>query len=272
MEYAVFSRRRFTGSLRGLPYHARLAWDVVLYEAEKLRGKAHLPPIDFATMAGITIPEAREALELYQQPDPDSATEDQDGRRLVPVPGEPHWYTIVAWEAHLKERKAFFNRLRQQRWYAKSKDESEDDLTQPNADCSNLTKEPEVKTGSNLSSPKKETLGSKTSSARAHETMPDDDAERKLIRDVLRITAPKMRKIELRNIDNWRADAKAAGRDAWWICAAFIDANGSLKEAKSPAYATTMLKQRHEDEWDCPNPRQSVEVTLRHFGERADSS
>jgi hypothetical protein len=56
--------------------------------------------------------------------------------------------------------------------------------------------------GSNLSSPKKETLGSKTSSARARETMPDDDAERKLIRDVLRITAPKMRKIELRNIDN----------------------------------------------------------------------
>jgi hypothetical protein len=166
MEYSVFSRRRFVGSLTTLPYAARLAWDIVLYEADKLRGRVFLPPFDLANAAVITIDEARDALAKFQEPDPNSATEAEDGRRLLPIEGEPHWYKVVTWEEHEKERKAYFNRLRQQRWYAKHAEKQEpNDLTQPNATKRDLTKEPEpepeVKTASKLSSHKKEEKGSK---------------------------------------------------------------------------------------------------------------
>lgn len=152
-EYTVFSRRYFTGTISDLPYAARLAWGVILFEAEKLRGRVKLPVRDLAKMASITTAEAADALRRFMEPDEFSSSKEYEGRRLLPVEGEEDWYTVATWDKHMKERQAFFNRLRQQRHYERTKK----NLTQPNDDSRDLTKEPEPKptvknpTGSKIS-------------------------------------------------------------------------------------------------------------------------
>lgn len=114
-QYTVLSDRLLTGTISDLPPTVRLAWIAILFEAEKLRGRAKLPVRDLAKRASISTEEAREALRLLQQPDPDSSSKAHEGRRLVPVDGEEDWYIITTWEKHAEEREVFFNRLRQQR-------------------------------------------------------------------------------------------------------------------------------------------------------------
>lgn len=143
VEFAVFNRRIYTGTVSILPYASRLAWGVVLFEAEKLRGKAKLPVYDLARMAAITVDEAAEALRLFQEPDAHSSSKVEEGRRLRPVYGEEDWYEIINWQKHLDERDVFFNRLRQQRF----KDKARLQVTPSNAGNANkrsVTKEPKL--------------------------------------------------------------------------------------------------------------------------------
>lgn len=114
-DYVVISKRVLTGTIRDLPYATRLAWNSILFEAERLRGKVKLPVADLAYMAHITRAEAAEALRAFQEPDPWSSSKEQEGRRLVPIPGEEDWYQLVTWAKHREERELYFNRLRQQR-------------------------------------------------------------------------------------------------------------------------------------------------------------
>jgi hypothetical protein len=119
MEYAVLSRRILTGTVSDLPATARIAWITILFEAERLRGRVKLPLRDLAKMASITTAEAAEAMELFLSPDPLSSSKEYDGRRLLPIEGEPDWYTVATWEKHAEERATFFARLRKQRQRAK---------------------------------------------------------------------------------------------------------------------------------------------------------
>lgn len=121
-EYTVFSRGIYSGTIAALPYAARLAWGVVLFEAEKLRGKVRLPVYDLAQWAHITIEEAQDALARFQEEDPLSGSEEEGGRRLVPIEGEKNWYQVVTWEKHVRERQRYFATLRKQRQRARDKD------------------------------------------------------------------------------------------------------------------------------------------------------
>ena len=107
-EYTVIERSILTGTISDLPYSARLAWTAVLFEAEAGRGRVKLPPRELARMAAITPEEALDALEMFQRPDPLSASKDCAGVRLMAIPGEPNWYQAVTWERHEKERAAYF--------------------------------------------------------------------------------------------------------------------------------------------------------------------
>lgn len=122
VEFAVFNRRIYTGTISTMPYATRLAWGVVLFEAEKLRGKVKLPVYDLSRWACITVEEAADALEQFQAADAYSSSKADDGRRLRPVDGEEDWYELINWEKHAEERAAYFNRLRQQRHKAKQKE------------------------------------------------------------------------------------------------------------------------------------------------------
>jgi hypothetical protein len=122
VEFIVTSRRVLSGSLADLPYFARLAWEAVRFEAERLRGRVKLPVRDLAGWATITKEEAAEALRLFQAPDPYSSSKEEGGRRLIPVAGEDDWYIVVTWGKHAAEREIYFNRLRQQRFKAKNRD------------------------------------------------------------------------------------------------------------------------------------------------------
>lgn len=120
-EYAVISRRVLTGTISDYSPAVRVAWLVILFEAEKLRGRVKLPVRDLAKMASITTQEAADALAIFQQPDQFSSSKELDGRRLEAIPEEEDWYQVVTWEKHAAERAAFFNRLRQQRHRTKRK-------------------------------------------------------------------------------------------------------------------------------------------------------
>lgn len=135
-DYIVVSDRILTGTISDLPATARLAWLAILFKADKLRGRVKLPVRDLAKMASISTPEAAEALQLFLSPDPYSSSKELDGRRLLPVDGENDWYDLVTWEAHAKERKAFFNRLRQQK--ARNKKEAEKERNAEQLDSEQL--------------------------------------------------------------------------------------------------------------------------------------
>lgn len=145
MEFIVVSRRVLTGTIADLPYHARLAWQAVMFEADKLRGRVKLPIRDLAGWAAITKEEAAESLQLFQAEDPYSSSKEERGRRLIPVAGEDDWYTVVTWEKHAAERKIFFNRLRQQRFKDKNRDSRVSEIKRYRVMHSNdpVTKEPE---------------------------------------------------------------------------------------------------------------------------------
>jgi hypothetical protein len=67
----------------------RCVWIAMLAIKDKdgnIRGNA----ATIARIANVRIESAREALEKFQQPDPDSNTPDKDGRRIEPVPGGWH--------------------------------------------------------------------------------------------------------------------------------------------------------------------------------------
>jgi len=44
----------------------------------------------FASLARVTIEEMRRAVEILSSPDPDSRTPDEEGRRILPIPGGWH--------------------------------------------------------------------------------------------------------------------------------------------------------------------------------------
>src|SRR5690349_13238591 len=123
MNYAVLSDRILTGTIADLSPTTRLAWIAILFEAEKLRGKVKLPVRDLAKRASISNEEAAEALRVLQEPDPLSSSPEHEGRRLLPVAGEPNWYTIATWERHADERERYFHRLRQQRYDSRKRGE-----------------------------------------------------------------------------------------------------------------------------------------------------
>ena len=114
-DYVVISKRVLTGTMGDLPATAWRAWIAVLFEAEKLDGKVKLPVRDLARLASITIPEAAEALLLFQEPDEYSNSRVHEGRRLLPIEGEENWYMLATWDKHQDEKKRYFARLRQQR-------------------------------------------------------------------------------------------------------------------------------------------------------------
>jgi len=120
-DYIVVSDRIFTGTISDLPESARLAWILILFKAEKLRGRVKLPVRDLAKMASISTDDAAAALQFFLSPDKHSSSKEHDGRRLLPVEGETDWYEVATWEKHAEERAAYFNRLRQQRHKAKQK-------------------------------------------------------------------------------------------------------------------------------------------------------
>lgn len=120
-EYTVLSRQFFKGTIADLPMSARLAWLVVLFEAERERGRVKLPLRALANDAKISVPEAAEALRIFQEPDPYSSSKAMDGRRLIAIEDEEDWYSVVNWEKHAAEREKFFARVRQQRRRAEAK-------------------------------------------------------------------------------------------------------------------------------------------------------
>lgn len=117
--YTVISDGILTGTIADLSPTTRLAWLAVLFEAEKLRGRVKLPIRVLAKRASISNEEAAEALRVFQEPDPLSSSQMNEGRRLIPIPGQEGWYEVVTWEKHAEERQRYFATLRQQRHRAK---------------------------------------------------------------------------------------------------------------------------------------------------------
>lgn len=240
-EYTVFSRRILTGTISDLPYPARLAWTAILFEAERLRGRVKLPVRDLAKMASITTAEAADALRRFREPDEFSSSKEHEGRRLLPIDGEEDWYTVVTWEKHEKERQAFFNRLRQQRFREKQRaqddDVTDDEKVTPSNEASqNVTKESEPEPKINL--------------PLENRAMPVQQNDVGLIL------------VALEALDGFtpptggRAAKWAAEYGAAWICAVVEDVGASL-DGKTANYLQSVLRDRKARGWQPKRASQS---------------
>lgn len=122
-QYIVISDGLLSGTISDHPSFVTRAWLAILFDAEKLRGRTHMPVRVLAKRASITNDEALEALRILQEPDPLSSSQAHEGRRLLPLANEENWYVLTTWEKHAEEREVFFHRLRQQRHQKKKQEQ-----------------------------------------------------------------------------------------------------------------------------------------------------
>lgn len=91
----------YTGSLIGSGPVVMAVWPYVIANARP-PGVVELMPRYMATVIGCTVDEIKAAIEYLQQPDPESRTAVEDGRRLVHLEG--HLYSVPTWATYRTKR------------------------------------------------------------------------------------------------------------------------------------------------------------------------
>lgn len=80
----VFSTLLESTVWMGQPPFVKLAWITLLARADNL-GVVTTPVPSLASLAGITLEEMEEALDLFQKPDRHSRSQEHEGRRITPI-------------------------------------------------------------------------------------------------------------------------------------------------------------------------------------------
>lgn len=114
-------QRIVASSVWATPYHVRIAWITLLAVAGR-DGTAHLTIGGLARMANIRLEEAADALKVLSEPDADTLTQENEGRRIERVASGwrlLNWesYRVLAKKAVLLEQ----NREAQAKWRDKKK-------------------------------------------------------------------------------------------------------------------------------------------------------
>jgi hypothetical protein len=87
-------------------------WALMLAMQDK-NGEIDAHPTYISTVTGCPVGEVEECIARFCQPDPSSRTPDQDGRRLIPIPGRGFGWTVVNHRKYReKARKASFDAAR----------------------------------------------------------------------------------------------------------------------------------------------------------------
>lgn len=91
--YTPVFRSIFQGTLCG-KYPELPVWLVLLALADK-HGEIDAHPSYIATVSGLPQADIEAAIRAFCEPDPNSRTESEDGRRLLPIPNRGFGWTIV---------------------------------------------------------------------------------------------------------------------------------------------------------------------------------
>jgi hypothetical protein len=87
-------------------------WALMLAMQDK-NGEIDAHPTYISTVTGCPVGEVEACIERFCQPDPSSRTPDEDGRRLIPIPGRGFGWTVVNHRKYReKARKASFDAAR----------------------------------------------------------------------------------------------------------------------------------------------------------------
>jgi hypothetical protein len=111
----------------GQPAHVKLAWIVMLAEADEI-GRVTTPVPVLAKLAEVTLPEFEEALSVFLSPDPYSRSKEYEGRRVEALSDEEEFsgFRILNHEKYRQKRDAEKrkeqNREAQARWREKHPD------------------------------------------------------------------------------------------------------------------------------------------------------
>jgi hypothetical protein len=89
-------------NVQSVPVSVRWLWITMLLIADDDQtGVVDMPVERLAARAGLTVEQTREALDVLGAPDPDSSSDDEDGRRIVPLePGRSRGWRLVNWEKY----------------------------------------------------------------------------------------------------------------------------------------------------------------------------
>ncbi len=106
-------------NLSSVPLSARWLWLTMLLIADDAgTGVVDVPVERLAAKAGLSVPETEEGLRILSAPDPDSRSEEEEGRRIVPLRDGRRGWILVNWEKYREitnreaEREATRNRVR----------------------------------------------------------------------------------------------------------------------------------------------------------------
>lgn len=102
-EFAKIYASFFTGSMRTTPPHTRLVFQALLLLSSP-EGLVRVMPDTLAGfVGGISEEQVLESLRILQSPDPDSASPEEEGRRIVPWGMGKHVYRIVNYQKYRRK-------------------------------------------------------------------------------------------------------------------------------------------------------------------------
>jgi hypothetical protein len=113
--YAKLFDTMYTGSMYGAGLHVFALWPWILAHKDE-NGNVEVNPAFVAPQLGCVAQQLRDALDYLMQPDPNSRTKEEDGRRLVKV--SQFGYHVVNNEKYKhrgKDRTAYWKAYRAQK-------------------------------------------------------------------------------------------------------------------------------------------------------------
>jgi len=89
-------------NLQSVPTAARWLWITMLIIADKNRtGVVDMPVERLAAKAGLSVDDTKAALELLGAPDPESRSQAEEGRRIIPIREDSsRGWQLVNWEEY----------------------------------------------------------------------------------------------------------------------------------------------------------------------------
>lgn len=208
--------------------HTKIVWITMLALADR-RGRVMSSVPGLADASRVSIQECEEALAILKAPDPYSRTPEYEGRRIETCDGG---WLLLNYQKYRELREEDERREQVREAVKRHRDRKREKQAQK---------------------PAGSTIG-------------DEDEEHvRIVRDALRVLAPRMRAPERAYVGSWLA--KADG-DIWKLLARFCEVEPHIAKAKSCAYLSRITTESAQNGWptSLASPELNREFVLHRLG------
>ena len=241
-------------NVQSVPLSARWLWITMLLIADADRtGVVDMPLERLAARAGLSPEQTQEGLRILAAPDPDSSSDEAEGRRIVPIRADScRGWRLVNWEKYREiasaEQKREQTRIRVAQFRERDATRTETARHGEKADS---------RVGDSGEN------GHGAFPRAAGPLLPNDGLGAvEIIERTIQVVAPATRGLDEIEISLWLRDINP---DPWWIAAAICEAQAALTERPRTArYVKSIVKRCAEERRTYDNAEGYVTYFISH--------